>query len=421
MAKTISCQVSQKKQRVRGFIILLAVLGIGSFHSIPSTAATIESSSQNSDLIFNGAYLVRSDTKTMAYRKDDTFLPASTLKLLTSLAALDLLTPDFRFETHFYLDAQQNLYIKGYGDPSLTSEEVAHICSFLTTQGVDRINNVFLDNSSYSLEAQTPGTTNSNNPYDAPNGALAVNFNTLAIEKRADGTIRSAEPQTPTLPIMQQLGVDLPSGVQRINITNAQGTRQMSLQVQYVGELFCAKMRQVGILVTGSYKSRPFPILSQPTYVHKNSKTLDEVIRDCLHYSNNFIANQLFLYLGLEAYGAPANWEKSRKFIANYQKKTLHLSAKQMHIEDGSGLSRLNRTSAEALVTVLQRFRPYHNLLNRKNGVFYKTGTLQGVYCYGGYFTTPEELVPFAILLNQKENTRDKLLTRLQILYSSRP
>ena len=105
----------------------------------------------------------------------------------------------------------------------------------------------------------------------------------------------------------------------------------------------------------------------------------------------------------------------------NYLTKVLTLSPKHISVQDGSGLSRHNRISAVALVTILERFRPYSSLLNQQDGVLLKSGTLQGVYCYGGYFTDSEELVPFAILLNQKENTRDELLKRLYSLYNSHP
>ena len=422
MATTIFCQEPHKQQRVSGCLfILLAVLSMTPLCITPASGSGTEIISQSSNLITNGGYLVRSDKKTISYRENDIFLPASTLKLLTSLAAFDLLTPDFRFETHFYLNDKQNLYIKGFGDPFLTSEEILYICSILKKRGASRVRTVFLDDSSYSLHDQTPGTTSSNNPYDAPNGALAVNFNTLAINKLADGTILSAEPQTPTLPIMQLLGVDLPSGVQRVNIKTAKDIGQIPIQLQYVGELFCAMMRQAGIRVESGFQSGPVPLSLQPLYIHRNSKTLHEVIKECLHYSNNFIANQVFLYCGLQTSGAPATWNKARKFMENYLTETLALSPKHISVEDGSGLSRHNRISAVALVKILERFRPYSNLLNKQDGLMLKSGTLQGVYCYGGYFTVSEELVPFAILLNQKENTRDELLKRLHSLYDSHP
>lgn len=410
----INCQEPPKQQRSERFpVVLIAVLVITVLYITPTIGSGTETIFQNSDLITNGSYLVRSKKKTIGYREDDTFLPASTLKILTSLAAFDLLTPEFRFETLFFLDDTKNLYIKGYGDPFLTSEEILHICSSLKKKGVDTVHTIFLDDSSFSLDNYTPGLSNTNNPYDAPNGALAVNFNTLAIQKRSDGTILSSEPQTPTLPIMKILGKDLPAGVHRINIKKIPKAGQLPMSLQYVGELFCAKMKQAGIIIKGDFQSRPVPLTLQPVYVHKNSKSLQEVMRECLHYSNNFIANQVFLYSGLKTSDEPATWNKSRQFMSNYLTKVLGLTPQHISVQDGSGLSRHNKISANVLVTILEHFRPYSSLLNNHDGVLLKSGTLDGVYCYGGYFTADQEIVPFAILLNQKENTRDELLRRV--------
>jgi hypothetical protein len=132
MPTTISCQEPRNQQRVRIFLfILLAVLSITPLCIIPASGSGTETIFQSADLITNGGYLVKSEEKSIGYRENDIFLPASTLKLLTSLAAFNLLTPEFRFETHFYLDDKQNLYIKGFGDPFLTSEEILYICSVL--------------------------------------------------------------------------------------------------------------------------------------------------------------------------------------------------------------------------------------------------------------------------------------------------
>jgi len=54
-------------------------------------------------------------------------IPASTLKLLTALAALHTLGPDYRFVTDFYLDEDSNLKIKGFGDPLMISETISLI------------------------------------------------------------------------------------------------------------------------------------------------------------------------------------------------------------------------------------------------------------------------------------------------------
>ena len=56
---------------------------------------------------------------------DHRLVPASTLKILTALAALHYLGPDHRFITEFYMDHNNNLFVKGYGDPLLISEVIA--------------------------------------------------------------------------------------------------------------------------------------------------------------------------------------------------------------------------------------------------------------------------------------------------------
>jgi D-alanyl-D-alanine carboxypeptidase/D-alanyl-D-alanine-endopeptidase (penicillin-binding protein 4) len=218
---------------------------------------------------------------------------------------------------------------------------------------------------------------------------------------------------------MQLLAEELSVGVHRINVKKATKVDQLSMSLQYVGELFCAKMKQAGITVKGGFQSRRVPLSLHALYVHQNSKTLQEVMRECLHYSNNFIANQVFLYSGLKTSGEPATWNKSRKFMSDYLTTVLGLTPQHISVQDGSGLSRHNKISANALVTILEQFRPYSSLLNNHDGALFKSGTLEGVYCYGGYFTADQEIVPFAILLNQKKNTRDEILRRLYTLYNS--
>ena len=61
------------------------------------------------------------------------------------------------------------------------------------------------------------------------------------------------------------------------------------------------------------------------------------------------------------------------------------------------------------MITALQKFAPYKELLPMKNGVMVKSGTLTGVYCYAGYLPQQQD-APFAILLNQAQNNRDEIL-----------
>jgi len=142
-------------------------------------------------LIDNGGYAVERDGQLLvSHNLHGMYIPASIVKIATVLTALHILGPDYRFETHFYVDSANNLYIKGFGDPFLVSEEVSLIMDRLQQLGLHTINNIYLDHSSYRLSSPTAGLGFSDNPYDALNSSLAVNFNTVKIQVSENGSVR---------------------------------------------------------------------------------------------------------------------------------------------------------------------------------------------------------------------------------------
>ena len=146
-------------------------------------------------------WAIQTEIPCFSKNADTLLIPASTLKLLTSLAALHYLGEDFRFKTEFYLDPDQNLVIKGYGDPLLISEELKEIAKTLATH-ISTYKDLVLDTSYFDEPLVIPGVTSSLQPYDSPNGALCVNFNTVFFKKNTTGKFVSAEPQTPLLPFV---------------------------------------------------------------------------------------------------------------------------------------------------------------------------------------------------------------------------
>ncbi len=92
----------------------------------------------------------------LSKNEDHPLIPASTLKIFTSLVALHYLGPDYRFGTEFYLDTDHNLTIKGYGDPLLVSEVVGEIARTLSTR-MSRINDIVLDDSYFAQPLVIPG------------------------------------------------------------------------------------------------------------------------------------------------------------------------------------------------------------------------------------------------------------------------
>jgi D-alanyl-D-alanine carboxypeptidase/D-alanyl-D-alanine-endopeptidase (penicillin-binding protein 4) len=154
-----------------------------------------------------------------------------------------------------------------------------------------------------------------------------------------------------------------------------------------------------------------------PITRHLSSPTLTEAVRAMLEYSNNFIANQLFLTCGAKRFGSPATWDKGREAMTPFLQERVGLDSGSYTVEEGSGLSRKNRVTPQAMLAILHAFRPYAALMPMRDGVMVKTGTLRGVYTYAGYFQSPQGLDPFVLMLNQPENSRDRLLHHLEELH----
>lgn len=343
---------------------------------------------------------------------DQSLVPASVIKIATVLAALRILGPEFRFSTEFYVDSRANLYVKGFGDPTLMPEEIGVIIEQLRQKGMNRVETLFIDASAFSLAMQVPGQENSDRSYDAPVGALSVNFNSVPLRKDATGRIESAEPLTPSLPIMQELGRDRPPGQYRVNICT-QGCDPDVRMAQYAGELFAALLQQAGIPVAALGGVRSVPQYgAELLYAHRSTQTLWEISRSLLHYSSNFMANLVFLTCGAKQFGYPATWEKAQQAVHQELVQQLGLPTASSLVQvEGAGLSRQNRVTVRAMLQVLARFRPYTELLNNERGTSLKSGTLTGVYNYAGYLPGGKA---FVIFLNQKANSRAAVLERLQ-------
>lgn len=373
------------------------------------------------DITVQGAYGVADGTgrDIDSCNMDQPLVPASVLKIATVLTALRILGPQYRFLTEFYTDTRGNLYIKGFGDPTLMSEEIVRIVAQLRQRGLQRVQTLYIDTSAFSLAMQVPGQENSDNPYDAPVGPLSVNFNSVPLRKDLAGRIESAEPLTPTLPIMTQLGQGRPPGQDRVNIC-AQGCDADARMAQYGGELFAALMHQAGIPVAalGGVRSVPGQGV-QLLYAHSSTQTLREISHSLLHYSSNFMANLVFLTCGAKQFGYPATWKKAQQAVHLELVQQIGDSAASQIVQvEGAGLSRQNRVTVRAMLQLLAEFRPHADLLKKEQGTALKTGTLTGVYNYAGYLPDGKA---FVILLNQPANARAAVLERLKRQYAAVP
>ena len=359
-------------------------------------------------LINHGSVLVANKQRIL-YRypnnTDPMLVPASVLKYATALLTLHYMGPEFRFQTEFYLDQNHSLVIKGRGDPFLVSEEwqrIAHQISLLP--GVPKkLQDLFFDTSLFSENIKIPGISFSNNPFDAHNGALVVNFNTVYLRLDTNGHISSAEDQTPLTSLAWQLAKNLSPGTHRISIPPYKS-------FTYAGELIKSFFRKEGFSFESKNTDlRPVGKNDRLIYTHSNILTLKRVIAGMLRYSNNFTANQLFLTVGLQRFGPPATLKKGAQALSEFLRTELKIPLDQFLVVEGSGISRKNRLTSKAIWELLKAFAPHQDLLNRENDVFLKTGTLSGVYTMAGYLPSAEPLF-FVILLKQPHNSREKIL-----------
>ena len=395
-------------------IFLLCIILTQGISSVESNISIV---SRFDRLIQIGSCIVtRNRNDLLSYNPDKQLIPASIWKLVTALAALETLGETYRFKTEFYLDSSDNLYIKGFGDPFLISEEIDSIFRKLLKKGIPRINNIYLDDSAFSAPERAPGVEASLNPYDVVNGALAVNFNTIHFYVDEKGAIRSAEKQTPTVKIMKELGREVKKGKHRINISKS----GKNILV-HAGQLFRAIQQRNGIPGMGSESNRKTSVELKLFYVHYSSRALKDVIQAMMLYSNNYIANQIYLTMGANEYGYPATWEKSRKFLRKYLDGKFPEYSKTITFDEGSGISRNNRITTRTMIEVLDQFKPFARLLPFEDNKLIKSGTLSGVYSYAGYFMRKDKYDSFVIILNQNKNYRDRVLELMEERYNTAP
>jgi len=177
----------------RKVTILLLALGVVSFVGAATGFGATGTEAITSLIGAQDSLLVVDPNGSIIISKNDTkkLIPASTLKIFTALVALHYLGPEHLYWTEFFIDNNSNLKIKGFGDPLLTSEivrEISHLLAALLGQSTI-INDLIVDDSYFNQPLTIPGISSSSQPYDAPNGALCVNFNTVFFKHTESGYI----------------------------------------------------------------------------------------------------------------------------------------------------------------------------------------------------------------------------------------
>ena len=261
-------------------------------------------------LLKNGSLRVESATGEvlLSYRDEDDFVPASILKVATAFCAIQDLGLGYRYTTDFLLGENNTLYVRGSGDPTTVSEELAQVAEQVA-RSTKHVSGIVVDTSLFADNLEIDGASPSRNPYDAKNAAFVGNFSSAAVTRRRDGSVVSAEPQTPITPLSRRAGMQLKRGsTERVKIGDS--WRDGAL---YGGELLAEFLARAGVSGSKTVKLGRTPSGAKVVVAHTSSQPLESVLRGMLEHSNNFTANQLFLTLGIKKFGSPATLEKAQR------------------------------------------------------------------------------------------------------------
>lgn len=334
--------------------------------------------------------------------------PASVMKLVTTYAAIDLLGADYTWNTRFYTDGtidqgvlRGNLYVRGDGDPKFVLERIQSAFFALQDKGVRVVlGDIVLDHSAFEIAPSDPGAFDGESlrPYNATPDALLVNFKSVVLTFQPDGANGVA--RVISEPPMAGLAIDATVPLARVGErcgdwrSGLQARFDDANSIRFEGRYpqSCGELKwPVAYQDPGSYAARALeglwrtsggaitgharPGLTPPgaTLLHEAaSLPLSEIITDVNQWSNNVMAQQVYLTLGrlvptpapqpgmTQALAGnlipmrPARFERSREVIENWWKRTFGIRSAMPVMDNGSGLSREERITSEALANLLR-------------------------------------------------------------------
>ena len=332
----------------------------------------------------------------LSWNADTPQNPASTIKTLTTLVALDVLTPGYYWKTYVYLDGtlsdgrlDGNLVLKGTGDPYLTTENFWNLLRALRARGLQHITgDLVVDNSYFEVAAEDPGAFDGEpfRSYNVAPDALLVNFKSVRFgfypEPTGKGVRVVQDPLLANLRIDNRLAIkpgscsgfqrgiafNVPAGPEHDTVLfdgkfpsgceEYSFSRTVLTPAQFAFGVFKGLWEELGGTIDGGVRVGLAPradesgLEPEPFHVHW-SPTLAEVVRSINKYSNNVMTRHLLLTMGAKVYGAPGTEEKGRAVIADWLKAN-HLEMPELILVNGAGLSRDTRISAASMAALLR-------------------------------------------------------------------
>ncbi len=381
----------------------------------------------------------------VAHNPDTLRSPASTIKTVTTFAALDMLGPTYQWHTRALVrgtlaegDLDGDLILQGGGDPYMTLERWWSFAHALRAKGLKSIHgDIVIDDTAFDLPPEDPGAFDGrpNRSYNVLPDALMVNFQSIEFRVSADAGDRRVDiipsPAPGNLTIENhirfvpgrctgasaQVDFEVKSdqwdrvvfkGALSPHCEERSFSRVLLQPATYAFGTFVELWHELGGEFKGKMRREAAPPDAQ-TLLSFDSLTLAEIVRLTNKFSSNLMARHLLLTIGSERFGAPATLEKGADAMIEWG-RARGIDLSDVAIDNGSGLSRSTHISVLQMARILSAaYRsPYApefeaslplagidgTLRNRmKNApagsVRLKTGHLDGVSGVAGYVTTP--------------------------------
>ncbi|AKJ00629.1 D-alanyl-D-alanine carboxypeptidase/D-alanyl-D-alanine-endopeptidase [Archangium gephyra] len=321
-----------------------------------------------------------------SHNADELLNPASNVKLVTSAAALATLGPEYRYETEFLVEAESDglkaktLYVRGKGDPSVTTERLYGIVGELFHTGLREVQDIIVDDSWFDAERTPPGfdQEDSDRAYMAPTGALSLNWNAVGVYLRPGDTLGAkgvveVEPQSDFFVVENTLTTGNArarrfsvasdaAGAQQKIVVRGQvplGGAYMSVYKKidnppmYFGQTLKHMLNARGVKVKGKVKPGLTPSKAKLVYVAQ-SETFDLILKRLNKLSSNFVAETLLKTMGAEARGAPGSFAKGIDVVEDFLSREVGIPRGTYVMKNGSGLNDANRFSAAQFDRILR-------------------------------------------------------------------
>jgi D-alanyl-D-alanine carboxypeptidase/D-alanyl-D-alanine-endopeptidase (penicillin-binding protein 4) len=314
--------------------------------------------------------------------------PASTQKLLTTFASLELLGPAYTWHTDVYALGERtgdrlegDLLLKGYGDPSLTMERIWLLLRGVARKGVRHVTgDLVLDDSYFSLEPEDPGGFDGQRyrTYNALPYALLMNFQAVDFILRPDSAgkrvVISTDPLLPNLRIDNAIKLTggrcrgvLDVELETVSDTSGHVASFSGTMPGSCGEYYFTRSimdppsfsygvlrgvwEEMGGVIDGGMRIGVAPPGERPLF-SLESPPLGDVVRTINKYSNNVMARQLLITMGAVRFGPPGTQLKGIAAVREWLTKR-GLDMPELMLENGAGLSRDTRISARSLGRML--------------------------------------------------------------------